>query len=162
ARLPQRTVMAQQYRGSAVDIVYSAESLREIFVNNVRLLKADTMVRPDRLRADPLEAFLGRAHVTHTYTREDEDAFEYIWPPTLAPARGPQDHRPAAGCVAPRRAAARAPGQGGGEPRGERDRLRVPGRDRAPRRRPRPRSPPAPPPRGHPDARRSPGSSTST
>src|SRR5262249_34579131 len=57
ARLPQRTVMAQQYRGSAVDIVYSAESLREIFVNNVRLLKADTMVRPDRLRADPLEAF---------------------------------------------------------------------------------------------------------
>src|SRR5215468_173487 len=83
ARLPQRTAMSQQYRGSAVDIAYSSESLREIFVNNVRLLKADTMVRPDRLRADPLEAFLGRAHVTHTYTREDEDAFEYICRHTL-------------------------------------------------------------------------------
>src|SRR5262245_52488294 len=40
ARLPQRTAMSQQYRGSAVDIVYSPQSLREIFVNNVRLLKA--------------------------------------------------------------------------------------------------------------------------
>jgi hypothetical protein len=37
SRLPQRTAMAQQYRGSAVDIVYSPESLREIFVNNARL-----------------------------------------------------------------------------------------------------------------------------
>src|SRR5262249_48536572 len=83
ARLPQRTAMSQQYRGSAVDIAYSLESLREIFVNNIRLLKADRMVRPDRLRADPLEAFLGRAHVTHTYTREDEDAFAYVCRHTL-------------------------------------------------------------------------------
>ncbi|HYT31571.1 MAG TPA: hypothetical protein VEO37_03180, partial [Thermoanaerobaculia bacterium] len=83
ARLPQRTAMSQQYRGSAVDIAYSVESLREIFVNNVRLLKADRMVRPERLRADPLEAFLGRARVTHTYTREDEDAFEYVCRHTL-------------------------------------------------------------------------------
>src|SRR5437879_7689926 len=61
ARLPQRTAMSQQYRGSAVDIVYSPKSLREIFINNVRLLKADRMVRPERLRADPPEAFRGRA-----------------------------------------------------------------------------------------------------
>jgi hypothetical protein len=83
ARLPQRTAMSQQYRGSAVDISYSPESLREIFSNNIRLLKADRMVRPDRLRADPLEAFLGRAQVTHTYTREDEDAFDYVCRHTL-------------------------------------------------------------------------------
>ena len=37
AMLPRRTAMAQQYRGSAIDIVYRPESLREIFVNNVRL-----------------------------------------------------------------------------------------------------------------------------
>jgi len=83
SRLPQRTAMAQQYRGSAVDIVYSPESLREIFVNNIRLLKADRMVRPERWRSDPLEAFLGRIHVTHTYTREDEDAFDYVCRHTL-------------------------------------------------------------------------------
>src|SRR5215831_12755704 len=83
ARLPQRTAMSQQYRGSAVDIAYSPESLREIFANNVRLLKADRIVRPERLRADPLEAFLGRAHVTHTYTREDEDVFDYVCRHTL-------------------------------------------------------------------------------
>ncbi len=83
ARLPERTAMSQQYRGSAVDIVYSTESLREIFVNNIRLMKAERMVVPARLRADPLEAFLGRTHVTHTYTREQEDAFEYLCRHTL-------------------------------------------------------------------------------
>ena len=83
ARLPQRTAMSQQYRGSAVDIAYSPESLREIFVNNIRLLKADRMIRPEQLRTDPLAAFLGRSHVTHTYTREDEDVFEYVCRHTL-------------------------------------------------------------------------------
>ncbi len=83
ARLPQRTAMVQQYRGSAVDIVYSPESLREIFVNNVRLVKSERMVQPERAKAHPLEAFLGRASVTDTYTREEEDAFEYICRHTL-------------------------------------------------------------------------------
>ena len=83
ARLPQRTAMVQQYRGSAVDIAYSPASLREIFVNNVRLVKADRMVVPARSRVNPLEAFLGRTSVTDTYTREEEDVFEYICRHTL-------------------------------------------------------------------------------
>jgi class 3 adenylate cyclase len=83
ARLPQTTAMAQQYRGSAVDISYSIQSLREIFVNNVRLVKSDQMARPERSRADPLEAFLGRTTVMDTYTREQEDGFEYICRHTL-------------------------------------------------------------------------------
>jgi class 3 adenylate cyclase len=82
ARL-QATVMSQQYRGSAVDIVYPVEGLREIFVNNIRLEKSDRMVRPERLRADPIEAFLGRATVTHAYTGVEEDAFEYLCRHTL-------------------------------------------------------------------------------
>jgi len=83
ARLPRRTAMVQQYRGSAIDIVYSPASLREIFVNNIRLLKPERMVLPGRLRNHPLEAFLGRASVTDTYTREEEDAFEYVCRHTL-------------------------------------------------------------------------------
>jgi class 3 adenylate cyclase len=75
--------MVQQYRGSAVDIVYTPESLREIFVNNVRLLKTDRMVQPERVKAHPLEAFFGRASVTDAYTREEEDAFEYVCRHTL-------------------------------------------------------------------------------
>jgi class 3 adenylate cyclase len=78
ARLPRRTAMSQQYRGSAVDIVYAPESLREIFVNNVRLVKADRMVLPARARRQPLEAFLGRTSVVDTYTHEEEDVFEYL------------------------------------------------------------------------------------
>ena len=83
ARLAKTTVMAQQYRGSAVDIAYSPQSLREIFVNNVRLVKSDMMVSPERLRADPLEAFLGRTAVTDTDTREQEEVFAYICRHTL-------------------------------------------------------------------------------
>ena len=82
SRLPQTTVMAQQYRGSAVDIVYSTESLREIFVNNIRLEKSDRLVRSER-KVDPVEAFLGRSKVVHTYTREEEDVFEYVFRHTL-------------------------------------------------------------------------------
>src|SRR5215469_5363538 len=82
ARL-QTTVMSQQYRGSAVDIAYPVESLREIFVNNIRLEKVDRMVRPERLRADPIEAFLGRTKISHVYTGEEEDAFDYVCRHTL-------------------------------------------------------------------------------
>ena len=82
ARL-QSTVMSQQYRGSAVDIVYPVESLREIFVNNIRLEKSDRMVWPERLRADPIEAFLGRTKISHVYTGEEEDAFDYVCRHTL-------------------------------------------------------------------------------
>jgi class 3 adenylate cyclase len=83
ARLPKRTAMAQQYRGSAVDIVYSPESLREIFVNNIRLVKTERMVLQGRSRTNPLEAFLGRTSVTDAVTREEEDAFEFICRHTL-------------------------------------------------------------------------------
>jgi class 3 adenylate cyclase len=83
ASLPRRTAMAQQYRGSAVDIVYLPQSLREIFVNNIRLVKSERMVRPSRARAHPLEAFLGRSTVGDPYTREEEDALEYLCRHTL-------------------------------------------------------------------------------
>jgi class 3 adenylate cyclase len=82
ARL-QTTVMGQQYRGSAVDIAYPVESLREIFLNNVRLEAANRMVRPERLKVDPMEAFLGRTTITHVYTGVAEDAFDYVCRHTL-------------------------------------------------------------------------------
>src|SRR5437899_1925544 len=68
---------------AAADTVYPVESLREIFVNNIRLEKSDRMVRPERLRADPIEAFLGRTTISHVYTGEDEDAFDYVCRHTL-------------------------------------------------------------------------------
>jgi class 3 adenylate cyclase len=82
ARL-QTMVMGQQYRGSAVDIVYPVESLREIFVNNIRLERAGRMVHPERLRDDPIEAFLGRTTIGHIYTGVREDAFDYVCRHTL-------------------------------------------------------------------------------
>ena len=82
-RLATTTAMAQQYRGSAVDIAYSMQGLREIFANNIRLVKSDMLVTAERLRADPLDAFLGRTFVIDTYTRYQEEVFEYICRHTL-------------------------------------------------------------------------------
>jgi class 3 adenylate cyclase len=82
-RLTKTTVMSQQYRGSAVDIAYLATGLREIFLNNIRREPAARFVLPERLAADPLEAFLGTKQVVHSYTGEREDAFDYICRHTL-------------------------------------------------------------------------------
>ena len=83
ARLSTTTAMAQQYRGSAVDIAYAVQGLREIFINNIRLVNSDMLANPEQLRTDPLGAFLGRNTVTDTNTREREEAFEYISRHTL-------------------------------------------------------------------------------
>src|SRR4029453_6164097 len=82
SRFNEATSMVQQYRGSTVDISYSQASLREIFANNIRLEKSGQMVRSER-KVDPVEAFLGRSKVVHTYTREEEDVFEYVCRHTL-------------------------------------------------------------------------------
>src|SRR5262249_11555128 len=83
SRLQHSTAMSLQYRGSAVDILYSPDSLREIFVNNVRRESSQRLVRPERVKVDPVEAFLGTPHVSHPSTREREDAFEYLCRHTL-------------------------------------------------------------------------------
>lgn len=82
-RLPESTVMSQQYHGSAVDIVYSIESLCEIFANNIRREPASRLVAPDRVKDEPVAAFFGTTHVTHGYTGEREDLFDYVCRHTL-------------------------------------------------------------------------------
>ena len=88
AKFDETTSMAQQYRGSTVDIVYSPASLREIFINNVRRETPRNLVDPGRLKGDPLAAFFGTDVVTHDHTSEREDVFEYICRHTL---RRPRD-----------------------------------------------------------------------
>ncbi|HEY8515585.1 MAG TPA: hypothetical protein VIS07_08730 [Candidatus Binatia bacterium] len=82
-RLPDSTVMSQQYHGSAVDIAYTPESLREIFVSNIRREPASRLVLPDRVKDDPLTAYFGTTHVTHGFTGEREDVFAYVCRHTL-------------------------------------------------------------------------------
>ena len=122
---------SQQYRGSAVDIVYSPESLREIFVNNVRLVKSDRMVQPERVRAQPARG-VPRPHQRHRHLHARGGGRVRVHlPPHAAAAARPDDDRRAADRAAPRRTAQRVPPEGGGPPGRDRDRARVPGRDRA-------------------------------
>jgi class 3 adenylate cyclase len=83
ARLADATAMAQQYRGSVVDIDYAEAGLREIFSNNVRQERDKNLVRRAELATAPIAAFLGRTQIVHTYTGEAEDAFDYIRRHTL-------------------------------------------------------------------------------
>jgi class 3 adenylate cyclase len=83
SRFREETSMVQQYRGSAIDISYAKPSLKEIFLNNVRIEKEKNLCVPGQLRSDPLTAFVGRATVTHSYTGEVEDVFDYIYRHTL-------------------------------------------------------------------------------
>jgi len=46
-------------------------------------VRTERMVQADRMRTNPLEAFLGRLTVTDVHTREEEDAFEYVCRHTL-------------------------------------------------------------------------------
>ena len=147
-------VMAQQYRGSAVDIVYPVESLREIFVNNIRLEKPDAMVRPERLRADPHRGVPGPDERDPRLHRSRGGRLRLRVPAHAAPPSRPDDARRAAGGPPPRRAAPRAPPEGGREPGGDRDRPGVPRRDRALRGGPGPGPGLTPAARPHPDPRR--------
>ena len=83
ARLLQSTVMRQQYRGSTVDIVYSVESLREIFVNNIRLEKADRMVRPRAAARRPHRGVPGPHDGDPRLHGLEENAFDYVCRHTL-------------------------------------------------------------------------------
>jgi len=82
------TSMVQQYRGSAIDIHYPPESLREIFINNIRREKDRNLVEPETLRTDPVRAFLGHSAVPNPLTHEEEDVFDYVARHTL---RRPRD-----------------------------------------------------------------------
>jgi len=83
SKLDDATPMVQQYRGSTVDLSYSQASLREIFINNIRKEKERNLVSPARLRADPIEAYLGLTHVVQSATGQREEVFEYIHRHTL-------------------------------------------------------------------------------
>lgn len=83
AKFTEQTSMVQQYRGCAVDISYSKASLKEIFVSNIRREKEKNLCAPRQLRTDPIVAFVGRRSVTHSYTGEEEDVFDYMYRHTL-------------------------------------------------------------------------------
>jgi class 3 adenylate cyclase len=83
AKLADFSPMVQQYRGSAIEIVYTEASLKQIFINNIAREKKRNLASRASLDSDPIVAFLGRGEVIHGFTGEREDAFDYIERHTL-------------------------------------------------------------------------------
>jgi class 3 adenylate cyclase len=88
ARLADFSPMVQQYRGAALEIVYTDASLKQIFINNIHREKKKNLVLRSSLDSDPVAAFLGRTEVVHGFTGEREEVFDYIERHTL---RRPRD-----------------------------------------------------------------------
>jgi len=86
-RFGAATPMVQQYRGSTVDMNYSRESLREIFLSNVIREKPRNLADPSAVKRDPIAAFLGLTHVTHAHTGDVEEIGDYVLRHTLGRPR---------------------------------------------------------------------------
>jgi len=82
-RLGEVSPMVQQYRGSAIDASYSENSLKQIFINNIRGERKSNLAAPNLLSQDPVTAFLGLSTTTHGFTGGEETAFGYIERHTL-------------------------------------------------------------------------------
>ncbi len=88
-------VLYAQYRDSIVELEYSADDLKKIFVNNIKieqkgkLAKAGILKKNDLDNSDYLEAFVGFSQITNLFQieKEKEDIFNYIYRHTLGRPR---------------------------------------------------------------------------
>lgn len=87
-RLAEASPMVQQYRGSAIETMYTESELRQIFTNNVLRERKSNLAISERLDAAPIEAFVGRTSTLHGFTGTIEEVFGYIERHTL---RRPRD-----------------------------------------------------------------------
>ncbi len=82
------TSMVQQYAGSAVDLTYSYQSLRDIFEKNILKEKTRNLADRSQLKENATAALTGLETLTHGYTGEEEETFDYLCRHTL---RRPRD-----------------------------------------------------------------------
>ncbi len=87
-RLAETSPMVQQYRGSAIETIYTESGLRQIFINNILRERRSNLSMPERLDSSPIEAFVGRRSTVHGFTGVEEEVFGYIERHTL---RRPRD-----------------------------------------------------------------------
>jgi hypothetical protein len=84
-----------QYKDSIVELSYSTNDLKNIFINNIKieqkgkLAKSNILKRKDIGDSDYLEAFVGFSKITNLFQRdqENEDIFSYISRHTLGRPR---------------------------------------------------------------------------
>ena len=75
--------LAIQISGNSVDLKYSKNELRDIFINNIKIEKRKNLVYPKSLDANPIFSFMGFEIIQNSHTNEDENIFDYIYRHTL-------------------------------------------------------------------------------
>lgn len=84
AKLHQHDSKSVQYKGNSIDLIYSKEELKKIFVLNIENESKDRLVKPEVLTDDPIYSFCGVKTVTHGYVEDQtEETFDYIYRHTL-------------------------------------------------------------------------------
>ncbi len=78
------TEMVMQYKGVSLDLSYSKEQLKDIFIKNITKDNVGNLMKPQSIKSNPMIAFLGTDQVHHgIVANTTEDAFDYIFRHTL-------------------------------------------------------------------------------
>jgi len=73
-----------QYKGSSIELSYSKENIKEIFILNIKKEKRERLSNPSVLLHNPIYSFIGVENVSHKYVEgESEPVFDYIFRHTL-------------------------------------------------------------------------------
>lgn len=77
------TEMLLQYKGVSLDLSYSKDELKDIFIKNIMEDDINNLMKKELIRTYPIIAFIGTDKVPHGIVNEEEDTFDYIFRHTL-------------------------------------------------------------------------------
>lgn len=75
--------MALQSSGNIIDVNYSKNDLKKIFVRTINRMDEKNLLHPKSLDKDPIFSFLGIHEIENSYSDEVELIFDYIYRHTL-------------------------------------------------------------------------------
>lgn len=77
------TEMLLQYKGVSLDLSYSKDELKDIFIKNITKDDTNNLMKKELTRFDPIIAFIGVDKIPHGIVEEKEETFDYIYRHTL-------------------------------------------------------------------------------
>lgn len=77
------TEMLLQYKGVSLDLSYSKDELKDIFIKNITEDDTNNLMKKELIKTHPIVAFIGTDKVHHGIVNEEEYTFDYIYRHTL-------------------------------------------------------------------------------
>ncbi|AKB59488.1 P-loop ATPase, Sll1717 family [Methanosarcina barkeri] len=75
--------MSLQFKGNVLELNYTQEELKEMFVKNIQIMEPEDLIYPEEINANPILSFLGFEELPNQRTGDMEKIFPYIYRHTL-------------------------------------------------------------------------------